>query len=131
MTRFLIVAAGGGVGAALRYGVGLGLGRMMPGAAWPWGTFAVNGLGGLAMGLLVGWLAQRGGATAETWRLLIGVGLLGGFTTFSAFSLEIALMIERRQLGLALGYAVVSVIVAVLALFAGLWIMRRMAGGVL
>jgi fluoride exporter len=131
MTRFLIVAAGGGVGAALRYGVGLGLGRMLPGAAWPWGTFAVNGLGGLAMGLLVGWLAQKGGAHAETWRMLIGVGLLGGFTTFSAFSLEVALMIERRQVGLALGYALASVIVAVLALFIGLWVMRRMAGGVL
>jgi fluoride exporter len=131
MTRFLIVAAGGGVGAALRYGVGLGLGRMLPGAAWPWGTFAVNGLGGLAMCLLVGWLAQKGGAHAETWRMLIGVGLLGGFTTFSAFSLEVALMIERRQVGLALGYALASVIVAVLALFIGLWVMRRMAGGVL
>ena len=131
MTRFLIVAAGGGVGAALRYGVGLGLGRMLPGAAWPWGTFAANGLGGLAMGLLVGWLAHRGGAHAETWRLLIGVGLLGGFTTFSAFSLEVALMIERRQMGLALGYALASVIVAVVALFVGLWIMRRMVGGVL
>jgi fluoride exporter len=131
MTRFLIVAAGGGVGAALRYGVGLGLGRVLPGAAWPWGTFAVNGLGGLAMGLLVGWLAQRGVSNAETWRLLIGVGLLGGFTTFSAFSLEVALMIERRQMGLALGYALASVIVAVVALFVGLWIMRRMVGGVL
>ena len=131
MTRFLIVAAGGGVGAALRYGVGLGLGRMLPGAAWPWGTFAVNGLGGLAMGLLVGWLAQRGVSNAETWRLLIGVGLLGGFTTFSAFSLEVALIIERRQMGLALGYALASVIVAVVALFVGLWIMRRMVGGVL
>ena len=131
MIRFLIVAAGGGAGAALRYGVGLGLGRLLPGAAWPWGTFAGNGIGGRAMGLLVGWRAQRGGSNAETWRLLIGVGLLGGFTPFSAFSLELALMIERRQMGLALGYALASVIVAVVALFVGLRIMRRMAGGAL
>jgi fluoride exporter len=131
MIRLILVAAGGSLGAVARYGVGAAAQRLAPGAAWPWPTFSVNLVGGLAMGLLVGWLAQRGGAHAETWRLLIGVGLLGGFTTFSAFSLEIALMIERRQTGLALGYALASVIVAVVALFVGLWIMRRMAGGVL
>jgi fluoride exporter len=79
------------------------------------------------MGLLVGWLAQRGGADQERLRLLLGVGLLGGFTTFSAFSLETALMIERRAYGEALGYALVSVLLSVTALFVGLTLMRRFA----
>ena len=127
MTRFLIVAAGGGVGAALRYGVGLGLGRLLPGAAWPWGTFAVNGLGGLAMGLLVGWLARHStgsGFSSEGTRLFMTIGLLGGFTTFSSFSLEMVLLAERGQTGLAAVYAGTSILAGVAGLFAGLAIMR-------
>lgn len=131
MIRFMLVAAGGSLGAMARYGVGAVLQRWMPTAAWPWPTFGVNVAGGLLMGLLAGWLAQRGGSHSDTWRLLIGVGVLGGFTTFSAFSLEVALMIERRQLALAALYAVGSVVLSVVALFVGLWIMRRVAGGVL
>lgn len=75
------------------------------------------------MGLLFGWLARDGGAS-ETQRLFLGVGLLGGFTTFSAFSLEMLLLIQRGQAGLAIGYAVISVVAALAALYIGLSIVR-------
>jgi fluoride exporter len=124
MTRFLIVAAGGALGAVARYG----LGRLLPATGWPWATLTVNVVGGLLMGLLAGWLAFRGGAHGESVRLFAAVGLLGGFTTFSAFSLETALMIERRQLALAGGYVAASVALSVLALFIGLMVVRRAFG---
>ena len=123
MDKVLLVFFGGGIGAVARYSVGVGLQR--PGAAWPWGTFTANVAGGLLMGLLAGWLSQAGGAGQERWRLLLGVGLLGGFTTFSAFSLETALMIERRALGQAASYSAASVILSVAALFLGLVAARR------
>ncbi|QYF88120.1 fluoride efflux transporter CrcB [Brevundimonas sp. PAMC22021] len=125
MTRILLVAAGGALGAMARYGLGTMAGRLAPQSAWPWGTFCANLIGGLLMGLLAGWLALRGGAQQETVRLFAAVGVLGGFTTFSAFSLETALMIERRELALAAAYVAGSVMLAVGALFAGLFIARR------
>lgn len=110
-----------------RYGLSMAAMRLAPGAAWPWGTFTANVLGGLAMGVLAGWLAFRAGAGVdhERMRLLLGVGLLGGFTTFSAFSLEAVLMIQRRDWGLAAAYMGGSAILAVAALFLGLFIARR------
>lgn len=131
MTRLLIVAAGGALGAAARYGVGLWAFRLFPTAAWPWGTLAVNLIGGLLMGLLTGWLTFRGGVHGESLRLFAAVGVLGGFTTFSAFSLETALMIERRQFAMAGGYAAVSVVLSIVALFIGLMVARRAFGAAL
>lgn len=126
MTRLLLVALGGAIGASARYGLGLAAVRLAPNAAWPWGTFLANVVGGLLMGLLAGWLALKGGAEQETFRLFAAVGVLGGFTTFSAFSLETVLMIERRQWALAGGYVLLSAVLAVAALFAGLAIARKL-----
>jgi len=124
MQTLLLVAGGGATGAVLRYLLGVQAVRAL-GHGWPYGTLAVNVLGGLLMGVLVGVLAFRGGADQEKWRLLLGVGVLGGFTTFSAFSLEVALMIERREWGAAFGYSLASVVLSVAALFMGLLLMRR------
>jgi len=131
MTRLLIVAAGGALGAVARYGVGVWAQRLFPTAQWPWATAAVNVVGGLLMGLLAGWLAFRGGVHGESLRLFAAVGVLGGFTTFSAFSLEAALMIERRQLAMAGGYVAASVVLSIAALFIGLMVARRAFGAAL
>jgi len=124
MQTLLFVGLGGAFGAIARYAVGAQALRAF-GGGWPYGTFAVNIAGGFLMGLLASWLALRGGVDQERWRLLLGVGVLGGFTTFSAFSLEVALMIERRAWGEALGYSLASVVLSVAALFAGLFLTRR------
>lgn len=131
MTRLFIVAAGGALGAVARYGVGVWATRLFPTAHWPWATLAVNVVGGLLMGLLAGWLALRGGVHGESLRLFAAVGVLGGFTTFSAFSLEAALMIERRQLAMASGYVAASAVLSIAALFLGLMVARRAFGAAL
>lgn len=125
MQTLFLVAAGGATGAVARYLLGLQAMRSL-GGAWPYGTLAANILGGLLMGVLAGVLSLRGGADQEKWRLLLGVGVLGGFTTFSAYSLEVALMIERRAYGQAAAYSLGSVVLSILALFAGLILMRRL-----
>jgi CrcB protein len=127
MTNIFLVMGGGAVGAALRYQLGRFAGQIAPGTAWPWGTFAANLIGGFAMGLLAGWLARGSAVAGEPIRLLLGVGVLGGFTTFSAFSLETMLMIQRGDVALASSYALASVIGAVAALALGLTIMRSVA----
>ena len=125
MINLILVALGGAFGACARYLLGIQTTRLL-GPGWPFGTFAANVIGGLAMGVLVGVLAHRGGADQERWRLLLAVGVLGGFTTFSSFSLETALMIERRAYGQAGLYVSASVVLSIVALFAGLMLMRRL-----
>ena len=125
MPKLLLVMLGGAIGAGLRYGVGTAAAARL-GTGWPWGTFIVNLAGGLLMGLLAAFALERGRAS-EPLLLLLGVGVLGGFTTFSAFSLEAAQMIERGEIGLAGAYSFSSVFGAVLMLFAGLWIGRASA----
>jgi CrcB protein len=117
------VAIGGAGGAVLRYHVGRAVGHLAgAGNTFPWGTLSVNVIGSLAMGALVGWLAKGTvpEATAESLRLALGVGLLGGFTTFSAFSAELVTMLHRGQAGLALGYMAASLIAGMAAMVLGL-----------
>ena len=121
MYQLLLVMAGGAVGSASRFIVGrAALARFGP--DFPYGTLAVNLIGGFAMGLLVGVLARAN--AGDNWRVLLGVGVLGGFTTFSAFSLDVVTLVERGSLGVALGYALLSVIGAIVALFIGLSLVR-------
>jgi CrcB protein len=125
MDKLLLVALGGATGSIARYATGLALGRLC--GAFPYGTLAVNIIGGLAMGGLMGWLAGRQGSDPERLRLLLGVGFLGGFTTFSAFSLETVRMIERRDLGQAFGYVMVSVAASIAAVLLGLVLARKLS----
>jgi CrcB protein len=120
----IYVMLGGAFGSGARYLTGRATLSLF-GPDFPYGTLAVNLIGGLLMGALVGSLTRS--SNAETWRLLLGVGVLGGFTTFSSFSLDAVTMIERGQLGVALGYVAVSVVGSIAALFAGLSLARTVA----
>ncbi len=119
---YLIVFLGGGIGAALRHGVNLTAARLA-GTAFPYGTMTVNVAGSLAMGLIAAYFAFRGDAS-QHWRLFLTTGILGGFTTFSAFSLDVALLYERGELALAALYVAVSVAASIAALFAGFALVR-------
>lgn len=123
----LSVALGGGIGALARYH----LGRLMtlwlgpPAMAlFPWATLAVNAIGSLLMGLLAGWLVKSAPANSDQLRLLLGIGLLGGFTTFSAFSLELAMLIQRGQVMIAALYIMLSIGLGVTGLIFGLAVTR-------
>ena len=120
---YLLVFLGGGIGAALRHGVNVGAARWL-GTGFPFGTLTVNVTGSLLMGLLIAYLAFKG-ETSQHWRLFIATGILGGYTTFSAFSLDVALLYERGAIGLAVGYVLASVVLSILALFVGLWLVRH------
>ncbi|MFV0644445.1 MAG: fluoride efflux transporter CrcB [Sphingomonadaceae bacterium] len=121
------VTVGGGIGALMRYQLGRAMTKWLGPVAvttFPWATLTVNILGSLAMGVLAGWLARHGSIANEQIRLLIGVGVLGGFTTFSSFSLELMLLMERGQAGTAFVYGAVSVLAGLSGLYIGLIIMR-------
>jgi CrcB protein len=116
------VSLGAGIGGALRHGVNVGAARLF-GYGFPFGTLIVNVLGSFVMGLFAGYFAFRPGIVQHA-RLFLTTGILGGFTTFSAFSLDTALLVERHSYRLAAGYAVGSVAASVSALFFGLAVFR-------
>ena len=123
MIHLLLVALGGAVGASLRHLSGLFFLRTF-GPGIPYGTLFVNIAGSLAMGLFIGWLARRTGGASQELRLFVATGLLGGFTTFSAFSLDFATLWEGGRLNVALGYVVASLVLSLAGIFAGLWLAR-------
>lgn len=126
MIQTLLVFLGGGIGAAARHGVNVAAARWL-GTAFPWGTLTVNIVGSLAMGLLAAWFAFRADAgLTQHARLFLTTGILGGFTTFSAFSLDAVVMWERDAFIMAGVYVVVSVVVSILALFAGFAVVRAL-----
>ena len=124
MKAYLLVFLGAGIGGALRHGVNVGCARMC-GTAFPWGTLTVNVLGSFVMGAIAAWLAFKAGeGWSQPLRLFLTTGILGGFTTFSAFSLDVVLIWERGQVGLAATYVAASVLLSIAGLIAGLGLVR-------
>src|SRR5262245_35454849 len=105
---YVLVFVGGGLGAMLRHGVNLATARLV-GTAFPWSTFIINVTGSLAMGVIAGWFALKSDAS-QGWRLFLTTGILGGYTTFSAFSLDAALLYQRGEMGQAIFYVIGSVV---------------------
>ena len=123
--NYLLVFIGGGLGSTLRYLVNIICPKLF-GPAFPYHTFIINITGSTVMGLIAGYFAFRGDAS-QSWRLFLMTGILGGYTTFSAFSLDTAFLYERGDLGLALFYVLGSVVFSIGGLFAGLALMRHLA----
>jgi fluoride exporter len=122
---YLIVFLGGGIGAAMRHGINIAVARTL-GTAFPYGTLLINISGSFIMGLVAAYFAFKGDAS-QHWRLFLTTGILGGYTTFSAFSLDAALLYERGEVGLAALYVVASVAVSIGGLFAGFALVRQFA----
>ncbi|HEY6699982.1 MAG TPA: fluoride efflux transporter CrcB [Pseudolabrys sp.] len=122
---YLIVFLGGGIGAALRRRFNLAFARVL-GTAFPYATLFENASGSIVMGMLVAVFAFRSGIPHH-WQLFLTTGILGGYTTFSTFSLDVALLYERGQMGLAALYVMLSVVLSVGGLFAGLALVRNLA----
>ena len=121
---YLLVFFGGGLGATLRHFINLTCARCI-GPGFPWVTFIINISGSTVMGLIAGYLAFKG-EPSQPWRLFLMTGILGGYTTFSAFSLDTALLYERGELGLAAAYVLGTVALSIAGLFAGLALMRHL-----
>ena len=122
--NYLLVFIGGGLGSSLRHTVNMVSARYL-GTAFPYHTFIINITGSIVMGLIAGYLAFRGDAS-QSWRLFLMTGILGGYTTFSAFSLDTAVLYERGAIGLAALYVPGSVVLSILGLFAGLALVRHL-----
>ena len=123
--NYLLVFIGGGLGSCLRHAVNVICPRFL-GTNFPYHTFIINITGSTVMGLIAGYLAFKGEAS-QPWRLFLMTGILGGYTTFSAFSLDAALLYERGALGLAAFYVLGSVAFSIAGLFAGLALVRHFA----
>ena len=121
---YLIVFLGGGLGAMLRHGVNLLGARLFPGAGFPLATLTVNITGSIVMGVLAAIFAFKGGGP-QHWRLFLITGILGGYTTFSSFSLDVAVLYERGDLVMAAVYIVASVAISIVGLFLGLALTRH------
>ncbi len=121
---YLVVFLGAGLGGTLRHGLNVAAARVL-GYGFPYGTLIVNVTGSLALGLLAGWFAHRFDP-GQSWRLFMVTGILGGFTTFSTFSLDTALLYERSGIGMAVLYVAASVGVSLLALSLGLFAVRQL-----
>ena len=122
---YLIVFIGGGIGASLRHGFNLAFARLL-GTEFPYATLFENVGGSIVMGVLIAWFAFRGGIP-QHWQLFLTTGILGGYTTFSTFSLDTALLYERGEIGLAAAYVLLSVALSIGGLFAGLALVRNFA----
>jgi fluoride exporter len=122
MRLLLLAALGGAVGTGARHLVNVGFGRWL-GAGFPWSTLFVNVAGGFLMGVLIEALALKFAGSLEL-RTLLATGVLGGFTTFSAFSMDFVVLLERQELFLAAVYVAASVVMSILALYAGLALTR-------
>ncbi len=123
--NYILVFIGGGLGASLRHTVNVGCARVC-GINFPYGTFVINITGSLVMGIIAGYLALKGEAS-QPWRLFVMTGILGGYTTFSAFSLDAVTLYQRGEMGLALFYVLGSVALSIVGLFAGLAVVRHFA----
>jgi CrcB protein len=125
MLATFLVFLGGGIGAALRHGVNL-LSAALFGGSFPWGTFFVNVLGSFLIGVFAAYFAFKSDAASQGLRLFLTTGILGGFTTFSAFSLDFALLAERGELMQGVLYVAGSVVLSLAAIFLGLFLVRSL-----
>lgn len=123
--NYFLVFIGGGLGASLRHAINVGCARAC-GINFPYGTFVINITGSLVMGIIAGYLALKGEAS-QPWRLFVTTGILGGYTTFSAFSLDAVTLYQRGEMGLALFYVLGSVVLSIAGLLAGLALVRHFA----